>query len=474
MRNFQIIHKFLFIILLFLSQILIYPNKVFANDSFSESVLKKKLELAPNNYEMLKKLADLYCDDGNIKDAIIYYKKLVIIKNDEKDINKLGLLYFIAYDYRSAFNCFESALELNPKNERTQIKVEITKKMIAVKKENERINSLSPSELAPKKIHRLIAVEGKLKNPKSEEKLHRIIDFIWSDSQGKILLKNALTTNVEICLKPNIKYSSTMHGKFDMYESSKNYYGGNPTLKGLPSYNLYFISIKEKDIKNFQEKNSTKLDNERSIMVVSHELHHLLIDMNYAKPENSKLEETLCTIQGYELASRVLTGESLTEEELKSNISIFFNGLKYSQMYKTLERDNDAIRKMVYLGVYFPHLSLCQNLFSIDYNTIKFDPHVSSYVNKLGCELNENYESIFTKKKVFYNKKIFLIRNDVPRNYASLTNKYAKIEDREDIFNIMIEQYILIFPYGRYKGTMIPILITRNGNKIKLNTLSTK
>lgn len=455
--------KILILSLLIVTQYFFCGNLAYAHKNIQEEIkLGKQLETSSFDYSTLKNLGDLYCDKEDFLSALLYYKKAIDINPKEADINKLGQIYYVIGDYKNALKCFETALKLNPKNERTQIKIEITKNQIDKIKENEKINQLEPKETAPKEIHALIKIEGRLKDTNSEEKLHKIINFIWSDPQGKVLLQTIYNVQANLYIKRNIKNSYfTCYQTLPMTDA----YEYNQVLKNSLAYSINIekrIYIKESDISRFQEKNTTLPENLSSIMVVTHELCHFIKFLGYPKSAGTKQEELICYVVGFDLASRVLTGESLTDNEIKMYTSKIYNSMRHNS-YKQLVNDDDVARKMTSVGIYVPKYYLYNDISKLDYKGMKNNTNIQNYVNTLNTYLSKNYESVFSNKKINYISSVVL-RNNGEVNIFSF-KKSTNYLTKEDQFNIKVAQFMEYFPCD-YAN--IPITYTRNNNNLKM------
>lgn len=466
MNKTKITLKVLLIVLLALINNYTYPAYAYTNNITNNLTSIKKFnepDILANNYYDLKKMGDLYCDKGNLGKAIFYYNKIIKLNKNEKDLNKLGQIYYIVGDYKNALKCFESAYELNPKNERTQVKIQITKNQLEKIKEEEKVNQLEPKEKAPKKIHSLIKAEGRLKDKISEEKLNKIIDFIWSDPKGKFLLQNALMDRVEFYLEKNIKHSCMNHQEINQAQS---FYGYNPTLKDIPIYYVHTIYIKESDICKFQAKTTTLEENKYSIMVVAHELCHLVKFKNYPKSYDTKQEELICYIVGYDIASNILRDTPLKKEEIKAYARLIYNRMKNCE-YKNLDKEDDVALKFLNAGIGTPHYSLYYDITNLSFKKMKNDDELKNYIKTLNFEINKNYESVFHKKYINYFGILYLREDGLINIMPSSRSKYLIAPLREALFNIKIEQSLHPFPSNINYG-IIPLIFSQNNKTIKL------
>lgn len=454
MKRFRILFKIIFIFLLTLSPNFIFITKAFANT-------KNESEVYYSDYTTIKSLADSSLEKLDIQNAIIYYKKAIDLNKNEADLNTLGEIYFIVGEYNKALKCFGESNELNPQNKKTQIKISVVKKQIEKLKENEKSNTIEPKERAPKKIHELIKIDGKLKNKNSEEKLHKIIDFIWSDPQGRILLNKICNVQANIYLKKNIKNSY-----FTCYQTlpMNDAYKYDPIMQKTLAYTINIekiVYIKESDVSRFQEKNTTLLENASSIMVVAHELCHFIKFMDYPQSKGTKQEELICYVVGYDIAFRALTDSSLSDDQVKEYTTRIYNGMKHNN-YKYLAKEDDVARKMFSVGINVPKHSLYYDISKLDYKLTKNNIYIQQYVNDLNKELSRNYEPIFRSKPNNYIGYLYIKKS----GEITLTpiTKSENYHIKDDLFNIKIAQNCIKFPEESNTAIIPLILIKKNNN----------
>lgn len=422
-----------------------------------------KTDMNPKDYNGIKKLGDFYCDKEDFSKAAFYYNKAVEINKNETDLNKLGLIYYLKNDYDNSEKCFEEALELNPSNMRTRNKIEVIKQIRTEKEKQDQINFSEPREKAPKKLHNLISVEGKLKNEKDEQKLHKIIDFIWSDPEGKILLKKLYKVQVQILLDKKAKYSSEEFGHID-FTNSQLAYGNN--FQNMACLYVNQVRIKESDISNFQGKNTNLIQNMECIAVVSHELCHLCHKLYFPKTDDTKEEELVCTLIGFNIASRTLNDTPLDENTALNLAYYFCNNIFTARKYPyfDLKSFGNFVNDMSSIGIIAPYGYLCYDLKKIKFKENKNSPIIKNYLYKINYQFLKEYETVFSTKNISVSQVVYL--NDDLNYLIFKTVMYKKDWNifNEQVFNLKLALLSAPFPKG-CKDKIIPLSIYRYKNK---------
>lgn len=436
----------------------------------NERIFKRQLERYPNNYSILKELGNLYCDREDFSNAEIYYIKAINVNMNEQDVNKLGLIFYLQDDYSNAIKCFKIALKLNPNNEKTKRKIAFIESQIPQIQELKKICSLEPRYKAPKQIHELVIVEGKLKDINDEKKLHKIIDFMWSDPEGRFLLQTVINMQVPIRLKKNISTSQFGYVQTAPNDNAINY-TENPKLSPIYFSNTEkFLYIKEKDISDFQDPDSNIIQNMKPIATIAHELCHMLMFSKYQKIQNSQEEEFISAIIGLNIASRILTNSPLTEEQVQQFGSMAYNLVLKSRMnsYHYLERRSEYAETMKEIGFILPYYEIYSNLDNLRYKEKKNNVVVKDYIKTIKQNDSLGYDSIYTNKYSFNYYYINISRNGIITLFENPNPKCSKKFDKETMFNLNVAIYSKPFP-NEYKDSLIPLTLYRNDKHVRIS-----
>lgn len=413
-------------------------------------------------YYKYKKIADEYCQKGDIVKAVSYYIKAV--KTDEKpqDLNTLGMLYYLGGDYESSQKCFEEEYRLSPEN-RTKAKIEVIKQIKNEQEELDNINSAQPKEKAPAEIHDLICAEGKLKNEKNLQKLNKIIDFIWSDKEGKILLEKLQKQHIQISLNKNIRHSCQMHGQLKVENTSLGY-GNN--FKDIPCFYVNMITIKESDISRFQGKDLNAIQNMQCITVVAHELCHLCHDIYFPKLEDTKEEELAATMIGFNIASRALTGKPIDANTTLDIAYYYYNHVFKLRNcpYYNLESFGNFVNNMSSIGIIAPYRNLYYNMKELKFKENAKSPEMKNYLGRINYQLFLNYETAFPMKHTNIIHLVYANNDRTFLIFKSLMLKPDMNIYKEDIFNLKLALLSTPFPQN-CKDAVVPMILHRYKNR---------
>lgn len=462
--------KFLLILMITLLLEVPFLEKSYGRDSqinnTQEIDSQQKNKPSAKEYYFLKKLGDSYCNKEDFKDAIFYYTEAIKANKNEKDLSKLGLIYYINNEYNNSLQSFEEAYKLNPTNQNIRNEIEYIKYQISKKQKDYEINLMQPKENAPRRLHNLVEIKGKLNDKNDEQKLHKILDFIWSDKEGKILLQIVMKTRTPIYLLTKVEHSNVEAVNL-----------GNINILGqaqLSSYNnllaVNSINIKEKDIKLFQEKNSSISQNASCIMIVVHELCHMAKAMNYPNDRDSQEEEMSAYIIGSNIAHRILKGAPLSEEQVKAQATLIYNIIFNTPdcPYHNLKEKNDFANKFSKIGIEVPFYNVYSNFENLKFKETKNDIEIQNYINMINQQLSENYETIFSHKLINYSYDFYINKNGNVITLKDTTFKNKKYIEKEVLFNLSVIIHNKPFLTNN-KDILLPIRFYRQNKMVKIN-----
>lgn len=419
-------------------------------------------------YNNLKRKGDFYCDREDFRNAVIYYIKAIKLNKNEADFNKLGLICYINNDYVHSLKFFEKAQEMDPENIRTKKKIEFIKSTVTEIKKNKEAKITTPKETAPLRLHNLVEIHGKLKNSENEKKLHTILDFIWSDKEGKILLETIINKRTPIYLDSKAQYSNVEtinlnYSKIKLvgYDKLPESYSNITTVNG--------VHIKEKDISWFNEQNIASSQNTVPLMVVCHELCHIIKTMNYPNSKNSQEEEMCASIFGYNTASRILKGEELQEDQIKNLAYLHYNTTftNPDSIYYNLQLKDNFVEKMADLGIELPYSALYSDVENLRLKEAKDNIELQHYIKELNDYLSTNYDTIYTNKYTYIRYNLFMNKNgNIVIQRQPYTN-FLKTIFKEDIFNLKLASSNVPFPKN-YKDPIIHLTIYHSPKKVKI------
>lgn len=437
-----------------------------------EARLKTKLENNPRDYATLKKLGDFYCDKTDFMKAAFYYLKAVKINENEADLNKLGLILYVNDDYNNSLKVFEEAYRQNPQNEITRKKIAYLKSQIAEKQKGDTFDFTYPEDAAPRRLHNLIKVEGSLKDANDEKKLHKIIDFIWSDKEGKMLLSTLFKTKTPVYLKRNIEHSCFEKFQYGASGDAVIYGPDSDILVSVPSHAAISIYIKESDISDFQSEKSDIDRDMACMMVVIHEFLHSIRYLYYSDSTDSQEEELLCYLLGYNIASRIITGEPMSEGRIRELSQALYNLSFESKCstYNSLQDENKVAAKFARLGFVIPYHYVYSDLSNLKMKETIDNPEVAQYVAKLNTKLEANFDTVFARRTVYGTGNVVIVKSGKIMQLKDNDNKFYGTIIKENAFNVAVATFAEPFPPS-YKDSIIPLKLIRENKKVMVKFL---
>lgn len=360
----------------------------------SLKAIEKAIELNPKeiNYQLIR--ADLYSElDNNekalsiynnlykkhpenkrIKNNLAYYFDLHIKKHKMNDLNKaiqyatqavdmfpdsvdffvkLGLLYLESETYDKALDIYKKVLQLEPTNE---IALNNYEYIIDIKNKAElqyALDNIRPGAKAPKKLYKLVKVKKGV-NPQIRQRVYYLLDLIYSDPEGRILLDNVKKKKIKIYISPNGK---SAHGAFATKKSSTY------SVYGIPvTFSSDTISIEERFINNFFNKSLDVRTRINGIVVIIHEACHALRSALRKNKDNALEEEITSSIIGMNIAYKLFLNRTLSEQETYKNAKGYLVGALSDDHAKLRPYNNFNEFIELDLKIKIPHLHTFKDL----------------------------------------------------------------------------------------------------------------
>lgn len=153
----------------------------------------------------------------------------------------------------------------------------------------------------------------------NDKVLHRdtvkILNLIWNDSEGRILLSLLIDNNISI----NISSYQTQSNANITYQEKSSYIGflGIPLLKYKTKKNKSIaVNISDNHIKGFFNSYLQEHERDYHFQVFLHEFCHAAKSLISSQQDNSMTEEISASIIGYNITYRILKHRGLTPEEV--------------------------------------------------------------------------------------------------------------------------------------------------------------
>lgn len=340
---------------------------IFHNQSkyeLAEQKYNQALKLQPNFTEAKKNLAGLYQNLANenylktdYNKAVYYAKKSISFEPD--NVNNYHIMaqsYSALNDYESANEIYKKILSLNPSDKIAQQNLKYVNFKHSDKILNESINNLSIGHIAPEKLYSLIRLEAGV-DYYYAEKMKTILDLIWSEPNGKILLNALLKQNISINIndgyvKANVKRETQKRTLYIYFIIPVASFTTNSTVN---------INIPTNYIDNFNNSNLYATKRIYNLQVFIHEFGHAFIGVKKPKDIDSIEEEMGVSMIGYNIANKIITDKYLDYEQTKT-YSIDCLTAILSDEHRDLPVYNGFNKNMQRYGIAMPHTEVYSNI----------------------------------------------------------------------------------------------------------------
>lgn len=330
----------------------------------AEEKYNQSLKLQPDFLEAKKNLAMLYHNlayrgySEKIYDTSIYYaKKSISIQPENINVyNILGQNYLALNNYEKAGEAYKKILSLNPNDSVASQNL----KYIDFKRSdtilNESINNLKIPHVAPEELYRLITPQPGV-DYIYVEKMKVILDLIWSDSSGKILLSELLKKHTPI----NITNGYTKANALRTKQTHTFYLYWVIPIASFTTNASVAVNIPFNHIDNFNNKNNYAVQRIYNLQVFIHEFSHAFIGIKNPKDVNSIEEEMGVSMIGYNIANKIITDKYLDSAETAKYSIACLEGLLLDE-HKDLPIYSGFNKKIQKYGILMPYPEIYSNI----------------------------------------------------------------------------------------------------------------
>lgn len=168
--------------------------------NYNKRILMQKIEKEQINLTNNLSIADVYYTKKDYRLAAKYYEKAALEHpNSSKIYEALSNCYDLIKDHKNALKNYEIFLKLNKTAMNNAQIFTLNKFKFLVKEDNIflNLNSLKISEKAPQTLYSLVCFDPKV-TESTKNKTYEILDYIWSDPEGQILLDNLISNQIKI------------------------------------------------------------------------------------------------------------------------------------------------------------------------------------------------------------------------------------------------------------------------------------
>lgn len=287
----------------------------------SEQKYNLALKLQPNFKEAQKNLSILYQNwayerysHGDYVKSIYCAKKSMLYKptNVAYSYQIIAQSYLALNDYENAVLVYNKLLSINPEDKVAQQNLKYANYQHSEKVLSESINNLSISHIAPTSLYRLIKPASGIA-PDAIEKTKTIIDLIWGEPSGQIILKSLLKKKVPI----NITQVALSANAMKTSQKYTFYLYGFIPIGSLTSSKIS-VNIPLNHISNFNDASLTAHQRIYDLQVFVHEFGHAFMSIKNPQNFDSIEEELGVSMLGYNVAHKIITGKYLDKEQTQA------------------------------------------------------------------------------------------------------------------------------------------------------------
>lgn len=292
--------------------------------------LENYARLTPSDKNVYYHLGYLYSKAGNKELSLKNYEKSLQFNDDNFDTYCLmGDACKKSGDFNKAAYYYEKAVAVS-NNQPENTNLPYAKQELRECQFKNNIANVNTAIKAPPVLYNLVRTNSVLKYGDSFDKTYEMLDLLWNDEDGKILLNYIIKNKIPI----QIAYGGKEQTNAETIESSKvtplGYLGmvPMPLVVAAPlalSNALFHTDVKQEKkitvnlgediIQMYKNPKSSYHDNMYALMTVMHEAGHAVSSLIDDKHQNSLEEEITVSMIGYNTASKILMGRPLTREE---------------------------------------------------------------------------------------------------------------------------------------------------------------
>lgn len=296
----------------------VYQNlayKSYSSSSYEHAIsyAKRALVFKPNDTYLYDIMARSYSALNDDEKAIETYNKILSIdSSDDSAMNLLALAYIKTNQPQKASDLYKKILSINPDDKVAQQNIKYANYCNSEKVLTDSMNNISIGHIAPPALYRLIKPSyGITQN--TVERMKTILDLIWSEPNGRIMLQAIQSKKVPI----NITQGTlSANATKQQQEHTLMLYGFIPVF----TYNTssLAVNIPFNYISNFNNPNLPAYMRVYNLQVFIHEFGHSYMNVKNQYNKDSIEEELGVSMIGYNIAHKALTGSYLDKEQTET------------------------------------------------------------------------------------------------------------------------------------------------------------
>ncbi len=338
-----------------------YANNDYINGNYEGAIIKAKkaIDYSSKNIESYDILAKSYAELNHYEQAVSAYNKIISFNpEDENALHSIAMIYIKTKQYNNALGLYQKLLQINPSDNVATQNLKYIKFQMAEKSMNASIDSINNSDFghnAPRALYSLIKPSAGI-TADSVEKMKKVLDLVWSDPSGRIILQTLISKRVPINITQGAMSANATSSR---KQNTLLLYGFIPIL----SFSTYSgaVNIPVNYISDFYNPQLTSYQRIYSLQVFIHEFGHAFISIKNPNNVNSLEEELGVSMIGYNVATKVITGEYLSEEQTKAYSRSILIAL-LSDDHRTLQVKSHFNQIVQSYGVVMPYPQVYSNI----------------------------------------------------------------------------------------------------------------
>lgn len=305
-------------------------------------------------------LAICYSNLNDYEQAIAAFNKVLSFKpNDYSTMQSLAQEYIKANQYSKASEVYNKILQLHPDDSVAKQNLKFASSKIDDCNLKNSLNNVTVVQgEAPASLYRLIKPSAGITN-QTVGKMKSILDLIWSEPNGREILKTLIAAKVPINITQGaMNANATKSDK----QNTLYLYGFIPIF----TYNTssLAVNIPFNYISDFNDPNLAPYQRIYSLHVFIHEFCHAFRSVKYPQSVNSIEEELGVSMIAYNISYKVITGKYLTYNQTQQYSMACLESLLKDE-HRNLPVYSNFKSNMQMLGIQMPYPEAYANLNSM-------------------------------------------------------------------------------------------------------------
>lgn len=349
--------------------------KYYSTQIYDKSIYyaKKALYINPNDSYSYNIIARCYSAINDNQNAITNYNKIISLNPKDIDAkHALAQIYMGDKQFNKAKELYNRILTIRPEDQIAKNNLEYVTFQQSEKFLSESINNLKIEHIAPQKLYKLVKIE--VTNSCTLEDMKSILDLVWSEPSGQIMLQSLMKKKTPIYI---VQGTSKANAEKTQQTHTIYAYGIIPIAKFTISSNSVNIAIGYID--NFKDKNLSSYQRIYNLQVFIHEFGHAFMNIKNSNNTNSIEEELGVSMIGYNIAHKVITGKYLDKKQTENYSKDCLESL-LSDEHRELPLYSNFNNTIQSYGITMPYPEVYTNLMPI-YNKLLSEKKIAPVPN---------------------------------------------------------------------------------------------